>query len=242
MARSKKHTKKVETFISPELFEELRSYSERHGFTRSKAIRRLIEAGLKAERKAAPEIALGFSFADGTNTTTGEGNDLRIAGQLYAFASEKERDEWVEAGYSVRVPKNVGEFRKAVNLDDLPQGWQLEDAESDSELRPYLLLLAEEHWAKSFAQWQDELKVAITERQIDDLVELINEANKWARVLSRSDLSKAPDEADSLLDGLEVCPIPLDPSFEPEDDGAWAWNENGAWWWVDEDLKWFEHE
>ncbi|MHA1572972.1 MAG: hypothetical protein ACTSX8_03175 [Alphaproteobacteria bacterium] len=72
----------------------------------------------------------GFRFADGTNTTTGgnHGTPLYIAGGLYRFASRAERDAWVSEGYNVCVPRDVGEFRRAVTTQTLPMGWKTGEA------------------------------------------------------------------------------------------------------------------
>ena len=69
----------------------------------------------------------GFRYTDGTNTTTG--SPCYIAGQLYRFESKRARDEWVAEGYPVRVPSNVGEFRKAVTSRSLPMGWTVAEAQ-----------------------------------------------------------------------------------------------------------------
>lgn len=61
----------------------------------------------------------GFEFTDATNTLTGFPNRqtgrLDIAGNLFAFNSKKERDEWVEEGCNSiggRVVTNKADARK----------------------------------------------------------------------------------------------------------------------------------
>lgn len=72
-----------------------------------------------------------FGYTDGTNTTTGGdyGVKLHIAGRLLSFSTQAARDAWVAAGYNVRVPRDVGEFRRAVESKRLPMGWRCEDAQ-----------------------------------------------------------------------------------------------------------------
>lgn len=75
-------------------------------------------------------IFYAFSYTDGTNTTTGEGCDIHIAGKLFAFSSKELRDKYVDAGYSYRVPYTWGDFRKKVDGFDLPMGWTRCEAEA----------------------------------------------------------------------------------------------------------------
>lgn len=77
-----------------------------------------------------------FKFADGAATTTGgdHGRRLRIAGCLVSFPSARDRVAWVSDGYDTRVPRDVGEFRRAVTTRALPFGWRTTDAVEIDEL------------------------------------------------------------------------------------------------------------
>ena len=78
----------------------------------------------------------GFAFADGTHTTTGGQYrvKLHIAGQLYSFESKAARNEWVSEGYNYPVPRDWGQFRRAVTTRDLPMGWNRREADPDNKL------------------------------------------------------------------------------------------------------------
>ncbi|MBF0368551.1 MAG: hypothetical protein HQL52_03750 [Magnetococcales bacterium] len=89
-----------------------------------------------------------FTYLDGTQTTADSSqisslthrlenqhsihedltDNTRIAGALYSFTSRAERDAWVSEGYDRRVSHDVGEFRRAMTLDNLPSGWIAEEA------------------------------------------------------------------------------------------------------------------
>ena len=75
----------------------------------------------------------GFHYWDGTNTTTGNYPNISIAGVLLSFESKQNRDTWVSIGYDYRVPRDMGEFRRAVRTKNLPHGWKIADAIDNSQ-------------------------------------------------------------------------------------------------------------
>lgn len=72
-----------------------------------------------------PRVYFGFRYAAATSQTArlhGFSNIDYMPGQLYAFASVKTLDQWVEAGTS------AGEIRKAEKVRKLPLGWKASHA------------------------------------------------------------------------------------------------------------------
>lgn len=71
------------------------------------------------------DAVLGFNYADGLNTTSGDGH---IAGWLWWFRSKNLLDGWLEGAPEGRIRREVGR-------DDLPTGWFLHNAQDrdDSE-------------------------------------------------------------------------------------------------------------
>ena len=69
-----------------------------------------------------------FCYTDGKHTTTGDDKNLHIAGQLYKFKTQAERDAWVKDGYDTPVPLSYGEHRGTIKTKKLPLGWKTQEA------------------------------------------------------------------------------------------------------------------
>ena len=82
-------------------------------------IRRCINHAMPAPETVKDDA---FAYADGRSTTSGNADDLHIAGALHRFHSLSARDEWVDAGYPHRVSSDVGELREAITTRNLPVG------------------------------------------------------------------------------------------------------------------------
>jgi hypothetical protein len=92
----------------------------------------------KEEQPVKPTRFYGFQYDYGRDTTTGDSQrgTLHIAGSLWWFSTAEARDAWVAEGYRHPVPMDIGNFRGAVDEDDLPLGWRAESA-SWGEAPPY---------------------------------------------------------------------------------------------------------
>lgn len=79
----------------------------------------------------------GFQFDSGTNTTTSNpsGSHVFTAGRLAEFRTEAERDAWVNEGHDRPVPRELGAFRRRVEIVD----GRLYAVSADGERRSHLI-------------------------------------------------------------------------------------------------------